>query len=154
MNKYPALNLPNNQIRLRDDGYIFDLVRKKWLVLTPEEWVRQHVVNFLNSDLGYPIGLMQLEKGIRVNGLLKRTDLQVADNSGNPLLLVECKEPRVSISQQVFDQIARYNMTLKVPFLLVSNGLKHYCCHINIPQNKYTFLKSIPTFVELLNFKK
>ncbi|MEJ6794746.1 MAG: type I restriction enzyme HsdR N-terminal domain-containing protein [Flavobacteriales bacterium] len=125
---------------------IFDPVRKKMVKLDPEEWVRQNLIQFLNKDKNYPISLMAVEKGLTVNKLSKRFDILCYNNDSKPLLLVECKAPSVKISQAAFDQISIYNLQFKVPFLLVSNGLEHYCCQLDYEKNSYSFLSEIPDY--------
>src|SRR3989339_1264565 len=128
------LNYPQYQFRLEEtDGKIkiFDELRKLWLILTPEEWVRQHVVKYLIQEKKYPASLIAIEAGIEVNKLKKRCDIVVFDNTGTPKMIVECKAPEIKITQKVFDQIASYNMKLKVDFLLITNGLKNFCCEID-----------------------
>jgi len=141
------LNLPkfNFKNRLVDNTIqIFDEVRKGYFKLTPEEWVRQHVVNYLVFHKNYPIGLMQVEKLIKYNKLNTRADLIVNDRDLNPVILVECKAPSVKIGKDAFDQIAKYNFSLKAKYLFVTNGLTHYCCAINYENGKMDFLKEIP----------
>lgn len=150
MSKYPLLNFGNVTVKLKNSTHIFDSVRKKWLTLTPEEWVRQHLINFLNEEKGYPKSLMAIETGLKVNKLSRRSDLLLAGNSGEKIMLVECKAPSVKITQDVFDQIARYNMTLKVKYLLVSNGLNHYCCEIDFETSSIKFLPDIPSFSDCI----
>jgi type I site-specific restriction endonuclease len=125
---------------------IFDPVRKKMVKLDPEEWVRQNLIQFLNKDKNYPISLMAVEKGLTVNKLSKRFDILCYNNDSKPLLLVECKAPNIKISQAAFDQISIYNLQFKVPFLLVSNGLEHYCCQLDYEKNSYSFLSEIPDY--------
>ncbi|MFT6844223.1 MAG: putative type IV restriction endonuclease [Flavobacteriales bacterium] len=151
MQKYPSLNFKNTTVQLKKGELIFDSVRKKWLKLTPEEWVRQHLVEYLHVQAGYPKSLMAIESGLKVNNLQKRTDLVLFGANSNKLMLVECKAPSVAINQEVFNQIARYNMTLKVEFLMVTNGLKHYCCKIDFENEKFIFLNDIPTYEQLLS---
>ena len=143
------LNLPTYSVKLKEeDGkkFIFDEVRRKYLVLTPEEWVRQHFVNYLIEVKNYPQSLISIEKGLALNTLKKRADIVAHDLNGNPLLMVECKAPSIKITQDVFEQIARYNIVFRVPYLVVTNGLDHYCCEIDFEQNSFSFLKEIPTF--------
>lgn len=137
---------------MKEEGdvvFIFDEVRKKFLVLTPEEWVRQHVVQFLIQEKKVPKALIQLEGGLTYNGLQKRSDVLVFNSTGQKILLVECKAPSVKISQDTFDQIARYNFVHRVPWLLVSNGLAHYCCLLNWEQNSYQFMPELPFYADL-----
>ncbi len=143
------LNLPAYAFRLRESNnklYIFDQLRKRRLLLTPEEWVRQHWIHYLIAHKGYPKGLIRTEAGFTLNSLKKRHDLLVTDTSGNPVLLAEFKAPQVKITQAVFEQIARYNMVHRVPLLLVSNGLQHYYCSIDFEQQSFTFIKELPAY--------
>jgi len=143
------LNLPNYDFKMKTEQgsrQIFDPVRKKMVKLDPEEWVRQNLIQFLNKDKNYPISLMAVEKGLTVNKLSKRFDILCYNNDSKPLLLVECKAPSVKISQAAFDQISIYNLQFKVPFLLVSNGLEHYCCQLDYEKNSYSFLSEIPDY--------
>lgn len=146
------LNLPDYSFKLKKEEntpYIFDEVRKKFLVLTPEEWVRQHFVMYLIHHKGYPASLIAIEMGIKVNNTQKRCDVVVYGTNGKPLLIVECKATSVAINQDTFDQIARYNMTLDVPLLAVTNGLDHYYCKMNHAQKRYDFLRELPDFATL-----
>jgi type I site-specific restriction endonuclease len=143
------LNLPNYDFKMKTEQgsrQIFDPVRKKMVKLDPEEWVRQNLIQFLNKDKNYPISLMAVEKGLTVNKLSKRFDILCYNNDSKPLLLVECKAPNIKISQAAFDQISIYNLQFKVPFLLVSNGLEHYCCQLDYEKNSYSFLSEIPDY--------
>lgn len=146
------LNLPPYEFKTRVEKgikYIFDPFRSKYLVLTPEENVRQHFARYLIEELSYPATLMMSEHSLTLNKMNKRCDLIVFDRSGNPLVLVECKAPEVKISQSVFDQVARYNQVFKVSYLMVSNGLKHYCCKIDFISEKIDFLNAMPSYEEL-----
>lgn len=143
------LNLTPYSFRIKNEGgitFIFDEIRKKFLVLTPEEWVRQHFVQFLIIEKKYPRTVIKLEGGLRLNSLQKRTDIVVFNLSGEKILMVECKAPSVKISQATFDQIARYNIIHKVPLLAVSNGLEHYYCKIDFNEANYKFLEDLPEF--------
>jgi hypothetical protein len=145
----PELNLPAFEPQLlkkEDQVFIFDFLRKKHLVLTPEEWVRQHWIRFLIDHQNFPKGLVTSEKGLVYNGLQKRTDLLVFDRSGLPYFLIECKAPEVTISQNTFDQIAHYNMTLQSNYLMVTNGLNHYFCQMDFENEKYQFLSELPNY--------
>lgn len=126
---------------------IFDVIRKKFIVLTPEEWVRQHVVHFLIEDRNYPKSLINVEKVIKVNGTIKRYDIVVFKPDGTIFLLVECKAPKVKITQHTFDQIARYNLTLKGEYQMVTNGLEHYYCQIDYKAETYHFIPEIPLYI-------
>ena len=125
---------------------IFDEIRKKFIILTPEEWVRQHVVHFLIIEKKYPKSLINVEKSLKINGLTKRYDVVVYKNDGSILILVECKSTSIKISQTVFDQIARYNLTLNAEYLMVSNGLNHYYSKMDFENEKYDFLKELPDY--------
>lgn len=143
------LNFPTYSFRFKNSEnktYIFDVIRKKFLVLTPEEWVRQHVVLYLIEELRYPKSLINVEKLVNVNGIKKRYDIVVFNTNGSIFLLVECKAPEIKISQQTFDQIAQYNFSLKAQYLMVTNGLNHYFCQMDFENEKYIFLKELPSF--------
>lgn len=145
------LNFPSYSFRFKNSENkvsIFDAIRKKFIILTPEEWVRQHVVQFLLEEKKYPKSLINVEKVLWVNGLRKRYDVVVFNPDGTIFLLIECKAPEVKISQAVFDQIARYNMTLEAEFLMVTNGLNHYFCLMDFEKEKYEFLKELPHYTE------
>jgi predicted type IV restriction endonuclease len=143
------LNFPSYTFRFKNSENkmaIFDEIRKKFVVLTPEEWVRQHVVQYLLLEKKYPKSLINVEKLVKVNGLNKRYDIVVFQPNGEIFLLIECKAPEVPISQQTFDQIARYNLKLNAQFLMVTNGLNHYFCQMDFENEKYVFLKEAPDF--------
>ncbi|MGB5436477.1 MAG: type I restriction enzyme HsdR N-terminal domain-containing protein [Maribacter sp.] len=126
--------------------YIFDVIRKKFVVLQPEEWVRQNAVQFLLHEKKYPKSLINVEKQITVNNIKKRYDIVVFDTMGDIALLVECKSPQIAITQATFDQIARYNMQLNAKYLMVTNGLQHFYCKMDYEVENYVFLKHIPDF--------
>ena len=128
---------------------VFDEIRRKFIILTPEEWVRQHVVRYLLEEKKYPKSYINVEKIIKINGLTRRYDVVVFQPDGSIFLLVECKAPEVKISQATFDQIARYNMTMQARFLKVTNGLSHYYCQMDFENEKYEFLKSLPDYKEV-----
>lgn len=128
---------------------VFDPIRKTHVALTPEEWVRQNIVQHLIQSLGYPIGLLATEQQIEVNDTKKRCDVVVYNRNAQPIMIVECKATNVTITQKTFDQIAVYNMRLGVRFLLVTNGLTHYCCKVDYENKQLVFLDTIPTFDEL-----
>ncbi|WP_036153953.1 type I restriction enzyme HsdR N-terminal domain-containing protein [Maribacter forsetii] len=143
------LNFPSYTFRVKNSEnrtLIFDVIRKKFLVLTPEEWVRQHVVQFLIQEKKYPMSYINVEKQITLNGLKKRYDVVVFKPNGQLHILVECKAPEVSISQMTFDQIAQYNFKLNATYLMVTNGLSHYYCQTDLIAEKYEFMKEIPDF--------
>lgn len=146
------LNLPTYSFKYRTEQgqkQIFDPVRKKYIALLPEEWVRQNLIQYLIHEKGFPQGLIEVEKGLRINGLPKRADIILNNNRGKALMLVECKAPDVEINQDTFDQIARYNIACRLSYLLISNGLQHYACHINFEENSYRFLTEVPSYVEI-----
>ncbi len=128
---------------------IFDEIRKKFIILTPEEWVRQHVIHHLLYELNYPKSHINVEKLIKINGLTKRYDVVVFQSNGEILILIECKAPSIAISQATFDQIARYNLVLHANFLMVTNGLNHYFCQMDFKNEKYLFLKDLPAYTNL-----
>ncbi|MFN4028324.1 MAG: type I restriction enzyme HsdR N-terminal domain-containing protein [Flavobacterium sp.] len=143
------LNFPDYSFRFKNSENkvsIFDEIRKKFIILTPEEWVRQHTIRFLLIDKKYPKSYLNVEKTITVNGTKKRYDIVVFKPNGELFLLVECKAPEVTISQQTFDQIARYNLKLNADYLMVTNGVNHYFCEMNLEEEKYIFLKELPEF--------
>ena len=147
-----TLNLPQYSFRIREmlgKKQIFDGFRRRWVALTPEEWVRQNFVLYLTKEKHVPSTLVAVERSLRINQRDFRTDIVLFSRSGNPLVVVECKAPEVKISQQVFDQIARYNLDLRVSYLIVTNGLTHYCCQFDQQQLTYTFLPEIPDYSEL-----
>jgi hypothetical protein len=147
------LNLPEYSFRFKNSGekvFIFDSLRKKFVRLTPEEWVRQNFLQFLITVKKYSPSLLTVEAAVNINGNPQRADLIVYSRRAEPVLVAEFKAPEVKISQQTFDQIARYNMQLKVNFLIVSNGMQHYCCRLNFVENTYAFLPEIPDFTEIL----
>jgi hypothetical protein len=143
------LNFPTYQFKIKNSEntkYIFDIIRKKYVVLTPEEWVRQHTVYFLIFEKNYTQSLIAVEKQLKVNNLIKRFDVLVFNKNGLPELIVECKSPKVKIKQDTFDQIARYNLNLNAKYLVVTNGLQHYICNLDHENQRYNFLKEIPTY--------
>jgi type I site-specific restriction endonuclease len=147
-----SLNLPSCDIKVTEkDGkkYIYDSFRHKNVALTPEEWVRQHFVNYLVTSKSYPSERIANEIAIQQNGIAKRCDTVVYDDYMEPLLIIEYKAPDVMITEEVFKQISRYNSTLKVPYLIVSNGLEHYCCNMDYVNMKCSFLKDIPAYTEI-----
>ena len=143
------LNFPAYAFTLKNKEnktYILDLIRKKNLLLTPEEWVRQHCINFLNSELGYPKSLINVEKQIKIHGKLKRYDIVVYTPQGSVNILVECKAPSILISQDTFDQIAKYNMTLNSMYLMLTNGKDHYFCFMDFENKTYRFISELPKY--------
>lgn len=144
------LNLPAidaTRLRKGDGGIeIFDPLRRKHVALTPEEWVRQHFVDFMIHEKRFPASLMANEIGLTLNGTRRRCDTVVFDRTGQPMMIVEYKAPGVAITQKVFDQIVRYNMVLKARYLTVSNGMVHYCCCINYVGHSYAFMPEMPDY--------
>ncbi|MEI6884868.1 MAG: type I restriction enzyme HsdR N-terminal domain-containing protein [Bacteroidota bacterium] len=149
----PRLNLPEYQprTRLSKDGKeeIYDVVRRKFVRLTPEEWVRQHFINFFVSHHDYPLSLLQVEGKLTYNHLTKRSDIVVYGRNGKPLMAVECKAPSVEITQKVFDQLAMYNFTLGVSYLVLTNGMQNYICRMEPEKGSYSFLEKFPAYAEL-----
>jgi hypothetical protein len=144
-----SLNLPQAVFKIKSNEntqLIFDIIRKKYVVLTPEEWVRQHVINYLITVKGYPKSLIAVEKQLTINTLKKRFDILIFNNLGLPEIMVECKSPTTPISQDTFDQIARYNLKLNADYLMVTNGLDHYFCNLDNLNEQYIFLKDLPTY--------
>ena len=141
--------LPNVALKTKSvEGTIqvFDVIRKKYFVLTPEEWVRQHFIHYLNNEKNYPMGLMGVEKMVKYNALKTRADIVLYNTEGKAKMIVECKAPNVKITQDTFNQIAKYNSQLKVKYLVVTNGMKHYCCKMEYDSNEIKFLEEIPTY--------
>ena len=141
------LNFPKYQFRFKSSEnktLIFDEIREKFIILTPEEWVRQHVVQFLISEKKYPKSLINVEKQLKVKDTIKRYDVVVYNRDGSIFLIVECKAPSIPITQQTFDQIARYNLVANATYLMVANGLEHYYCQMDYENEKYIFLRDLP----------
>jgi type I site-specific restriction endonuclease len=146
------LNLPSYAFRTSQKegkSLIFDAFRHRWVRLNPEEWVRQHFVRYLVEEKHYPASLISIERSLRFNQQDFRADAVIFSTAGKPLLVVECKAPEVAISQKVFDQIVRYNFEFQVDFLIVTNGMSHYCCKIDRHNLTYDFLKEIPDYREI-----
>jgi hypothetical protein len=150
INKLPTINLPTFEHKITEtDGksLIFDIIRKKNIVLTPEEWVRQHVIHLLISHYNYSRSLFQVEKGTTYNSLQKRTDIVVFNREGKPHLLVECKAPEIKINQYVIEQASRYNKTINAPFLAVTNGLKTFCFSVDFETGKVKQMQDLPNIL-------
>ena len=146
------LNLPSYQIKLsgsKEKPTIFDILRRKYVALTPEEWVRQHFVHFLVEHKGYPATLLANEVKLQVGDKKLRADTVLYDTTLRPRMVVEYKAPHITITQEVFNQVTTYNMLLHVDFLIVSNGLNHYCCRMDYEHNTYTFLDDIPDYKDI-----
>lgn len=147
-----TLNLPEfdaNIIVKDGKNMIFDILRKRYVIITPEEWVRQHFIHYLINNKHYPQTFLADEVGLQLNGTKKRCDTVLYDKRLIPQMIIEYKAPHINIAQKVFDQIARYNIVMKVDYLIVSNGMMHYCCKMNYQEQTYSFLKDIPNYEEL-----
>jgi hypothetical protein len=148
------LNFPEFKFNIKTTkrGHeIFDIVRKKYILLTEEEWVRQHCIHYLINFKNYPLTLLSVEKSLIVNGMNRRTDIVVyGKNDTLPKLIVECKAPHIELNNNVFDQIAQYNLPLKVEYLLVTNGINHYMCKINFDNLSFNFLDEIPDYFKII----
>ncbi|HDS08371.1 MAG TPA: type I restriction enzyme HsdR N-terminal domain-containing protein [Bacteroides sp.] len=146
------LNLPEYEFRIRTEGerrYVLDIFRRRYVPLTPEEEVRQRFARYLVEEKGYPASLILTEHTLKLNRMVRRCDILVHRPAGTPAVLVECKSPTVKISRETFDQAARYNMVFRVRYLMVTNGLKHYCCHIDFDHRNVRYLDAIPPYGEL-----
>ncbi len=144
------LNLPTYKFRIKSTKnkyVIFDIIRKKYVSLTPEEWVRQHIIHYLIEEKNYPLSLIGIEKKLTINKLTKRTDILIFNTEGLPHIIVECKAPSVNITQNAFDQIASYNLKLNANYLMVTNGINHYYCKMDFENEKYIFLQNIPDYI-------
>lgn len=149
---FPELNLPRANLKLtKKEGkyFVWDEWRKKNLMVTPEEWVRQHLLHYLVNHLAYPKGLIASEQGIQVNGLSRRCDAVVYGKEGNPLMIIECKAPEVHLSEETFYQIAQYNFKLRVNYLVLSNGLTHVIAKISPDLQVIEYLSGFPHFPEI-----
>ncbi len=147
------LNLPAYDFSYRTEGemtMVLDVYRKRFVKLTPEEEVRQRFARYLVEEKGYPASLIMTEYSLKLNKLSRRCDILVHKPAGHPVLLVECKAPEVAINQASFDQVARYNLAFKVSYLIVTNGLKHYCCQVDFNTEKISFLGEIPAYTDLV----
>lgn len=143
------LNLPTYSFKIKSASerkQIFDEIRKKYVALTPEEWVRQNFIRYLIHEKQFPASLIAIEMTLQYNRMKKRGDVVVYDRSGKPVVIVECKAPDVKITQNAFDQIARYNMALMVKYLVVTNGMIHYCCSMDYEKKSFEFLEEIPLY--------
>jgi hypothetical protein len=146
------LNFPSYSFRFKNSENkvaIFDDIRKKFIILTPEEWVRQHTVQYLIQEKKYSKSYLNIEKLIKINDISKRYDIVVFQPNGEIFLLIECKAPEVNITQATFDQIARYNLKLQAKYLMVTNGLNHYFCQMDFEKEQYVFLKELPNFTTI-----
>ena len=146
------LNLPEYNFRIKkldDKLFIFDTQRKRYVSLTPEEWVRQHFIRFLIEVKGYPAAYLAIEKQLSMNGMKKRCDAILYNEHSLPVLIIELKAPTVAITQSTFDQVAVYNAKLKVDFFMISNGIEHYCCKVDTNNSRYEFFAELPDYSNL-----
>ena len=146
------LNFPKYNFRFKSNEnktLIFDIIRKKFVILTPEEWVRQHTLHFLITEKKYPVSYINVEKQLLLNDTVKRYDIVIFKNDGDVEIIIECKAPSIPINQVSFDQIARYNLALNSNLLMVTNGLTHYFCKMDIKNKKYIFLRDLPKYEQL-----
>ena len=147
------LNLPQYSFRIKKQNeklVIFDSQRKRYVALTPEEWVRQNFIHFLIEEKGYPAAYLAIEKQLNMNGMKKRCDAILYNEHALPFLIIELKAPNVAISQATFDQVAVYNAKLKVDFFIISNGIEHFCCKVNLETARYEFFPEIPDFNQIV----
>ncbi len=146
------LNLPDCQLITKEsEGQIrvLDFVRQKFVALTAEEWVRQYFLHFMVFHRQFPKGLIKVEQKVLISGMPQRADIVAHSKNGSPLMVVECKAPEVCLSRDTFAQAARYNLTVKAPYLTITNGLNHFCCKIDLANGKFTFLDGFPSFSEI-----
>ena len=147
------LNLPKTDLQITSDdlgrSQIYDIIRKKNIILTPEEWVRQHFIHFLINHLKYPVKLIKVESGHSTSMMNKRTDIIIYDNSGYPVLLVECKKADETIDHRVFEQVIRYNSVIRSRFIVVTNGMKHFCSEYEPRSDQYKTRDSIPDYASV-----
>jgi hypothetical protein len=146
------LNLPEYEFRFRQEGevpYVLDIFRKRFVMLTPEEEVRQRFSRYLMEEKGFPASLIMTEYTLKLNEMTRRCDILIHKPAGNPAVLIECKAPEVKIGQDTFDQVARYNLVFNVKYLMISNGLKHFCCYLDFDTKQAEFMKEIPSFSDL-----
>lgn len=145
----PKLNFPDFTFRFKNSenkAAVFDVIRKKFVILQPEEWVRQNCVQYLIAYKEFPKSLINVEKKLEVNGLTKRYDIVVFKPNGDISLIVECKAPQITIDQSTFDQIAQYNLQLRADYLMVTNGINHYYCQMDFEHERYVFLEDVPSY--------
>jgi type I site-specific restriction endonuclease len=150
------LNLPEYNFRIKKQNeklFIFDTQRKRFVSLTPEEWVRQHFIRFLIEVKKFPAALLAVEKQLNLNGMKKRCDAILYDSDAKPMMIIEFKAPNVAISQATFDQVAVYNAKLNVDFFMISNGIEHFCCRVNTKTARYEFFSEIPDYLVLKTLK-
>jgi len=144
-----GLNIPTYSLKIKSEkglGYVYDQFRKKYVRLTPEEWVRQNFAHYLVNEKAYPASRLVIEKSLRVNKMIKRCDMVVYNDMGNPVMMVECKSPDIDIGQDTFEQVSIYNISFSLEYLIITNGIKHYCCRIDFDTSEVLFLKEIPEY--------
>lgn len=147
------LNLPTYSFSIKEvdqKKYIFDKLRKKYVLITPEEWVRQHFINYLVEDKYYPVGLISVERGFDLYKTKKRSDILIFNSLGKPWVLVECKAPSIKVNDLWFDQAFAYNLSIKATYIMLTNGFNHFCMMVNPEGTGVKFLKEIPAFPELI----
>lgn len=152
IDKYPQLNLPQCTLSTRAQGNareVWDVARRAWVRLTPEEWVRQHVIHAFAETLGYPVELMQVEGTITLNEMSRRCDIVIYGNATTPRMIVECKKPQVSLTQKVIDQACRYNMVLNVPYLYLTNGMQHLVLKVDKNNHTLNQIQGFPSWEEI-----
>ncbi len=150
----PALNLPACNFRIADNGQskqIFDCIRRKYVALTPEEWVRQHLIIYLTEHCGFPLSLIAVEKQVKLNGMAKRFDLMIYDNEGKPMLVAECKSPDLKLNQKSFDQVSRYCLATGLNHFIVTNGLEHFVANIDHDNQRFQFHEEFPMYSQVKN---
>jgi len=149
-----GLNLPTYLFNIKSEGgrkFILDVIRRKFVALTPEEWVRQNFIRYLNEEKQYPLSLIAVESAFPLFKLNKRSDILIHSRSGKPIAMVECKSPDVKINKEVFEQIIRYNLSYNLNFIMVTNGLQHFCCRLDHLKSTTVFLKEIPGFEMIMD---
>jgi hypothetical protein len=147
-----TLNLPTYSFKIKSENdleYVYDQFRKKYVRLTPEEWVRQNFAVYLVNEKSYPASRMMIEKSLKVNKLSKRCDILVCDDAGKPVLMIECKSPEIKIGQSTFEQVSVYNIAFHVKYLIITNGMQHYGCTVDFENQTVDFLRNIPQYSEI-----
>jgi len=148
------LNLPTYSFKIKSENdleYVYDQFRRKYVRLTPEEWVRQNFASYLVNEKAFPASRMMLEKSLKINKLSKRCDIIVCNDSGAPALIIECKAPEIKIGQKTFEQVSVYNIAFKVEYLIITNGMQHFCCSVDFETRNVTFLSEIPEYEKIRN---
>lgn len=154
MTTLPQLNLPSPRLNIRADGdyyQVMDVLRRRFVKLTPEEWVRQHFIHYLIECKNYPMGLLGNEISLKLLGTKRRCDSVLFGNDCQPRMIMEYKAPHIALTQKVLDQACNYNLVLRTPWLILSNGLQHACCHINLATGAFDFKTEIPSYEDLDN---